>query len=238
MKILRTGNTPASGDPGTPPTTPATEPAPKRTIRPLVAPRAPSSSKTKNKVLLSVLDGKIEWDKMTAESRKQFEDLFKNPEFLAQFGLTGKEKMLEPEQVKALYDGISSLYQTVCSFFLRWPAAALKLLAYTPDQKEMLAGPTANLVNKLAPAVLVKHQELIVWGAVFGAVTQKNFLTASGEAKRLAALPPKPADAPGPKVVSPGGGSPRVAPADFPAPKIPGFPITPDAALENASLEG
>jgi hypothetical protein len=238
VKILRTD--PASSDtPGTPgtPETPATPT--KRTVRPLVPPRAPSASKTKNKVLLSVLDGKIEWEKMTAESRKQFEDLFHNPEFLKQFGLTGKEKMLEPEQIKALYDGISTVYQQVCAFFLRWPAGALKLLAYTDEQKQILAGPTANLVNRFAPAFLVQHQEILVWGAVFGAVTQKNFMAASGEAKKLAAQKPA-AAIPG----APAGGpvrvpEKRVAPADLPAPAIPGFPIVPpmpDVAIESASL--
>lgn len=247
MKILRTD--PASSDtppaPATPAATSDATPTTKRTVRPLVPPRAPSASKTKNKVLLSVLDGKIEWEKMTAESRKQFEDLFKNPEFLKQFGLTGKEKMLEPEQIKALYDGISTVYQQVCAFFLRWPAGALKLLAYTDEQKQILAGPTANLVNRFAPAFLVQHQEVIVWAAVFGAVTQKNFMAASGEAKKLAA---KPAAAVAPGALHPGPGpvivpeKGRVAPADYPAPAIPGFPIAPghpiapDVALENASL--
>jgi hypothetical protein len=179
-------------DPDAPPVnpeTPSSAPAATR-IRPLVPPRAPSSAKNKSKVLLTVLDGKIAWDKMTAESRKAFEDLFRDPDFLSQFGLTGKEKMFDPEQIKLLYDGISTIYHSVIGFFLRWPEPALKMLAYTDEQKAALATPTANLANKFAPAFLQKHQELLVWGAIFGAITQKNFLAAQTEAKKLMAKQP------------------------------------------------
>lgn len=200
-------------------------PTPTTRVRPLVPPRAPSSAKNKTRVLLNVLDGKIEWDKMTPESRKAFEDLFRDPEFLSQFGLSGKEKMFDPEQIKQLYDGISIMYRTVVGFFLRWPEGALKLLGYTDEQKNMLAEPTANLANKFAPAFLVKHQELIIWFSMFGVITQKNFMEAAAEAKKLMAKPqsqphlvPRPAVAP--VVVSPPPAHRAPAPAEQPAPTI------------------
>src|SRR5260370_1291974 len=64
-----------AGDPpsGTPEPVPAPSSGPTPRVRPLVAPRAPSSAKNRAKVLLSILAGKIECEKMTAESRKQFE---------------------------------------------------------------------------------------------------------------------------------------------------------------------
>ncbi len=211
-----------AGDPpsGTPEPVPAPSSGPTPRVRPLVAPRAPSSAKNRAKVLLSVLDGKIEWEKMTAESRKQFEELFKDREFLSQFGLTGKEKMFDPEQIKMLYDGISTIYRTVVAFFLGWPEPVLKMLAYTDEQKEMLAQPTANLANKFAPAFLQKHQELLVWGAIFGSITQKNFLEASAEAKKLAAKKPRPTP---PTHIAPAHINPPlvvVSPANRPAPII------------------
>src|SRR5258708_1074073 len=149
-------------------TPPAPAPGPK--ARPLVPPRAPSSTKARNKVLLSTLDGKIQWQKMTPESRKAFQDLFKDKNFLAQVGLTGKEKVFDPKQVKALYDGMSMMYKTVVGMVLRWPAPALRMLGYSDEQKEMLAEPTANLANKFAPALLVQHQELLIWGTIFACV--------------------------------------------------------------------
>jgi hypothetical protein len=221
LKIKR-GSAPPAGD--APPVAPASAlpPASGSAVarpRPLVAPKAPSSAKNKARILLTVLDGKIEWSKMSTEAKKSFEDLFKDKEFLSQFGLTGKEKMFDPEQIKQLYSGISSMYQMVVKFFLRWPDGALKLLAYTPEQRDSLAQPTANLANKFAPEFLVKHQEVIVWASVFGVITQQNFLAASTEAKRLiAAERQTPPQNIRPHIIPPRPAVP--APADHPAPQI------------------
>jgi len=204
VKILRSKT---NAEVTNPPATETTAAAPRARVP--VPPRAPSSSKTRNKVLLSVADGKIEWEKMSPESRKQFEEMFQNPEFLAAFGLTGKSAAFDPEQMKFIYDAVGTGYQAIVAMFLRWPPEALRLLAYTPDQKNILAEPTAKLANKFAPAFLMKHQELLVWGAVFGSVTQANFLQASAKAKELEKLKQKPVS--GLRVVAP-------APASSPAP--------------------
>jgi hypothetical protein len=250
LKIKR-----SAADPATPPVgsggsdTPPVPSAPATRVRPLVPPRAPSSAKNKSKVLLSVLDGKIEWEKMTAESRKSFEDLFKDKEFLSQFGLTGKEKLFDPKQIKQLYDGISMMYRTVVGFMLRWPEGALKMLSYTDEQKEMLAEPTAKLANKFAPAFLVQHQELIIWFSLFGFITQKNFLEASTEAKKLSAVksqPPVISRGPNAREVAERAAAiiqrPNSAPANQPAPEIQvpfSMPTNGDASdsLDSLSLE-
>jgi hypothetical protein len=162
-----------------------------------------------------MLDGKIEWEKMSSESRKAFEEMFRDPQFLKQFGLTGRDGF-DPAQMKALYDGMTMIYQTVMGMFMRWPVAALKLLAYTDEQKEMLAGPTAKLADRFAPALLRDNQELIMWGAVFFAVTQKNFMAATEELKKIEAAKKTagPGSVPGPVRV------PGPAPADRPAPHM------------------
>ncbi len=236
LKIKR-GLAPSDPPPNPDPAPSGGGPTPR--VRPLVAPRSPSSAKNKTKVLLSVLDGKIEWEKMTSESRKQFEELFRDSEFLSQFGLTGKEKMFDPEQIKLLYDGISAIYHQVIAFFLRWPEPALKMLAYSDDQKQMLAQPTANLANKFAPSFLKNHQELIVWGAIFGSITQKNFMEASSKAKEMMAKQQ-------PALVRPGADPRRAAevimrpnqpaPADRPAPAIQ-VPFQMPSPENGASLE-
>lgn len=226
----------ASGGSPTPSVSVSPAPVPEPRNRPLVPPRAPSSAKARNKVLLSVLDGRIEWEKMTSESRKAFEGLFKDKEFLSQFGLTGKEKAFAPEQMKALYDAASLMYQTVCGMFLRWPPQILKMLAYTEDQKEMLAGPTADLANRFAPAFLVKHSELLIWGGMFAAVTQKNFLQAAGELKKLQARPAAPAVVQLPRPMTPAAPAPPaaagVAPAERPAPAV-NVPFAMPSSLED-----
>jgi hypothetical protein len=215
VKIVRPKIAATPPPPGPPAPGAAAPEKPETRTRTLVPPRAPSSAKTRNKVLLSVLDGHIEWEKMSPESRKAFEELFKDKEFLSQFGLTGKEKAFDPEQMKSLYDGISMMYKTVVGMALRWPAPALKMLGYSDEQKNMLAGPTANLANKFAPAFLVKHQELLIWGGMFAAVTQANFIQASAEAKKLIAQERARG---GPQGVRPIVQTP--APADRPAPVI------------------
>ena len=246
LKIKRSGAPQPSPAPAPAPS-PQPSPAPSATVRPLVPPRAPKSAKNSARVLMSVLDGKIEWEKMTAEARKSFQDLFKDKEFLSQFGLTGKEQIFEPEQMKALYDGISMMYQTVVGMVLRWPPEALKLLAYSADQKEMLAKPTAKLASKLAPAILVKHQELFIWGSLFASITQANFLKAKSEAAKMIAAqqPRRPGNAPVMVTQRPPNGhdlSQRAAevimrpnapaPADQPAP-----PIQVPFSVESASLD-
>lgn len=209
---------PNGGDPASPPT-PISAPAshsPAARVRPMVSPRAPKSSKNSARVLMTVLDGKIEWEKMDATARKAFEDLFKDKLFLKQFGVAAAEKIFKPEQMAQLYDGVSMMYQTVCGMVLRWPAPILKCLAYTDEQKEILAEPTANLANEFAPDFLKRNSTLLIFLSVFGAVTQKNFLEASAKAKELAAQ-----RRPAQQVIS-AEKRPTIvpAPADRPAPTI------------------
>lgn len=172
VKIVKPDSvTPPVGDPPTTPT-------PDKKTRPLVPPKAPASSKWKNKVILSTLDGKIEWEKMNPEARKAFEQLFAEEKFLRQFGVTKEKRAFAPEQMKALYDGLSMAYQTIAGIFAKWPKEAVALLAYTSQDKEALAEPTADLVNRFAPSMVMDNKEVIVWLAVFGAVTQRRFLEA------------------------------------------------------------
>jgi len=108
------------------------------------------------------------------------------------------------------------VYQTVIGMLLRWPTEALRLLAYTDEQKDMLAEPTARLADRFAPRILQNNQELIIWGSIFAAVTQKNFMTASAEAKKKMQEKNNQRGAPGAGPVR----IPGPAPADRPAPKI------------------
>src|SRR5258708_33780341 len=129
MKILR-GKVPPKG--GTPPKTTAAPPTP------IIPPRAPASAKNKTRVLLTVTDGKIEWDKMTAESRKQFEAMFANPEFLKAFGLISKSSEWDSEQVKQLYDGLGMLYQNLDRLVLQLPTHAITIVGCPKAAKKVL----------------------------------------------------------------------------------------------------
>lgn len=246
-KIVRRKS--VAGDPPSPSPAPAPAPAaapapaptPESRRRPLVPPRAPSSSKTRNKVLMTVLDGKIEWATMSSESRKAFEEMFRDPEFLKQFGLSGKENF-DPEQMKAIFDGLSMAYQTVAGLVLRWPSAASALLAYSDEQKEMLAKPTAKLADRLAPKLIRDNQELIIFFALFSAITQKNFLAGMKEVEKIQKqkLPPAPGAGAGPgpvRVQRPPSPAPppAPAPAEMPAPQF-HVPFSPPSSFEGESL--
>lgn len=230
MSLKITRKTQTVDAPSAPPTsTPPPKASPESRVRPLVPPKSPSSAKNKTRVLLQVLDGRIEWEKMTPDSRKQFEELFKDKEFLQQFGLNNANKMFDPQQIKHIYGAMSMMYQTVVKLFLKWPEPALKMLAYSEDQKEALAEPTANLANRFAPMFLQKNQELIVWLAVFGACTQKNFTEASEQARKMMAQPQPKNPAPVTVITPRANATPAApAPADRVAPTI-SVPFTPPA---------
>jgi len=163
--------------------TPAPTPA-AATPRTPVAPRAPKGTKNVARVLLTATDGKIEWKNMSPESRKLIEELFKNPEFLKQFGITGTAAdSFKPEQCGALFDAFTMVFQTMCKLLLKFPPAALQCLAYSESDKKMLAQPTADVLNKFAPKMLAENKELLMFAAVFLSVTQQKF----AEAKKVAA---------------------------------------------------
>jgi hypothetical protein len=161
-------------------TPPPAPPAPPR----ITAPRVPPEIRNKSKVLLTVADGKIDWQNMTPESRRQFEQMFSDPKFLAQFGLSAKKMGWQPDQVKHIYDGLGMLNQTIAALFLRWPAAAVQVLGFTNEEKDLLAEPTAELANRYSTEFLQRHQALAVWGACFMGVMQSKMMKAGTIAKQ------------------------------------------------------
>jgi hypothetical protein len=183
VRVIGKEETPKPG----PDAPPVSEPQPKAAPgpRPLIPPRAPQSSKKKTRVLFAADDGKISWKNMTPEARKQFEELFQDSEFLKQFGLKGDVSMMTAEQAESLYDAVGMIYSTVVRFLMKWPPEALKLLAYNDEQKKALAEPTAAVLNKFAPALLMQNKELLVWGSVFLMTTQANFLQAKAKAVEI-----------------------------------------------------
>jgi hypothetical protein len=193
-------------------------------------------------VLLSVLDGKIDWGKMTPESRKQFEELFANPEFLKQFGLSQKSSEWDPETVKHLYDGLGMFYQTIGRVMLQLPPRAVEALGFTAAEKDALAEPTAKMADEYSGEFLKKHQSLVVWGGVFAAINGmkiKTALTIAAE-ERAKSSPPRPGkrpqvvSAPTPRVPA----APAAAAAD-PEPEI--IAVAPAPRMESRpgeSLEG
>jgi hypothetical protein len=182
----------------------------------ITPPKAPASSRNKTRVLLTVLDGKIEWSKMTPESRKQFEEMFANPEFLRQFGLSMKSSEWDPETIKHLYDGLGMFYQTIGRVMLQLPPRAIESLGFTSAEKDALAEPTAKMADEYSGEFLKKHQSLVVWLGVFSAINGIKIKTALAIAAEERARNAPPAVRPGkrPQVVSAPTPRPSPAPAE------------------------
>lgn len=94
----------------------------------------------------------------------------------------------------------------------------------------MLKGPTAKFADKFAPKLLRDNQELVIFFAIFSAITQKNFLAATAEVKKLEAEKKRPPGA------APAGPRVAPAPADRPAPKFAVPFEVPEGFAEGASL--
>ena len=206
MKITR-GKTPSK---------PAGAPAPASAPTLIKPPTAPASSRNKTRVLLTVLDGKIEWGKITPESRKQFEALFADPEFLKQFGLSQKSSDWDPDQVKHLYDGLGQMYQMLGKYVLALPPRAIEVLGFSAAEKDALAEPTAKMADEYSGEFVKKHQSLFVWAAIFAAINGAKIKAAITNAneERARSIPPRPGQRP--RVVS--ASTPRPTPAPDPVP--------------------
>lgn len=185
---------------------------------PIKTPIAPASSKARTRVLLTVLDGKIDWARMTPESRKQFEQLFADPGFLQQFGLHAKSSEWDPETIKHMYGGLGAFYQMLGTILLRLPPRAIEALGFSEAEKNALAEPTAKMADEYSGEFLKKHQALATWGIVFAAVNGAKIKTALtiAEEERAKNLPPRPGARP--RVVS--AAPPRPSPAPVPAPPV------------------
>lgn len=201
-KILRSKkSTPPVADP----------PAPRPPAAPRITPPAPPANvRDKKRVLLTTIDGRIDWQGMSPESRRQFEELFRDPKFLAQFGASLSKVGWDPEQIKHLYDALGVMSQAIAALFLRWPPEAVAVLGYTKNEKDMLAEPTAAVANEYSGKWIQEHQSLAVWGGLFFSIVQAKFMHGAALAKRAAI-----ARAPGRRPVAVG--SPPTQPA-APAP--------------------
>src|SRR5258708_13851699 len=229
MKILR-GKVPPKG--GTPPKTTAAPPTP------IIPPRAPASAKNKTRVLLTVTDGKIEWDKMTAESRKQFEAMVAKPEFLKAFGLISKSSEWDPEQVKQLYDGLGMLYQNLGRFVLQPPPQAIAVLGFSEAEKHAVGKTTAAMDEQYSGEFVKKHQALFVWGAIFMTINATKIKAALSIAQQIQVREhPQARVIPGaqpPRTPQPAAAPPK-APSRDPIPEM--IPVAPAPAMADSGGE-
>ena len=167
--------------------TPAAEPA----APPKFTPRGSS----KNRILIAVQDGKIDFSAMSSEAAKTFNELMHNPDVQAQFNIGPLRDRFDPQHCKRIYEALGLVMVGFAKMAFKWPAPALQHLIYTEEEKNELAEPTATVLDELAPKWLKEHQALAALVLVFSAMTQQKFRMAAAtaqeiiKAQRAAAIP-------------------------------------------------
>lgn len=168
-------------------------------------------------------DDRIDFQSMSPESSKVFNELMHQPEVQAQFGIGPLKNGFDPEHCKQIYEALGLILMGGCKAAFKWPNEALVKLRYTEEEKEQLAKPTANVLDELAPKWLRENQSVAALVLVFGGITQNKLREAATVAaiirQRQAAPPgsapraPIPIDQPSGEVVTAasgiGGASPR-----------------------------
>lgn len=79
---------------------------------------------------------------------------------------------VDRDLVPVLVDGYAMLLQQATRF-MKWPSDARKHIAFTVDAKERLKEPVGKVLDKYAPALLSKNQELAACLLMVGLETKK-----------------------------------------------------------------
>jgi hypothetical protein len=155
----------------------------------------PRGSSNKNRILIAVKDGRIDFDAMGQESAKAFNELMHNPDVQAQFGIGPLRDHFDPEQCKEFYEGIGLILMGFGKFMFKWPDPAIAKLAYTEEEKEKLSKPTAKVLDEFAPKWLRENQSVAALLVVFGTMTRNKLHEAALLAFQIkkANAPPAPA---------------------------------------------
>jgi hypothetical protein len=164
---------------------PLSEATPPEGAQPTPAAKFTPRGSNKKRLLVAVEDNKIDFSSMSAETSKQVNELFHNPECQAQFGIGPMHERFDPRHCKRIYEAAGLVLVSFARLAMKWPESACELLIYTEDEKAELADPTAKALDELAPAWLREHQALAALVLVFGAMTQGKLRAAAMEARRV-----------------------------------------------------
>lgn len=145
----------------------------------------PRGIQSKNRILLAVKDGQIDFSAMSRESAKQVNDLMHSPDVQAQFNIGPLKDKFDPRHCKRIYEAVAVAEITVAKFAFKWPSEALRMLLFTEEEKDELAVPTAAALDELAPKWLRENQAVAALLLVFAAIEQKKFQEASAVAREI-----------------------------------------------------
>lgn len=130
-------------------------------------------------------DGKILWDALTPELQAQLRSL------------VGSSEVIPPEFCGKIYDALGKVLTFCAVKFKGVPAdIASEALTFNEAEKKQLNPPTAKIVNKYAPAWLIKFQDEIALGLLFTTIVSVKMqfmqaLVASRAAEQVDTTPEK-----------------------------------------------
>jgi len=143
-----------------------------KSSKPAGAPKFTPRGSAKERVLVAVTDGKIDFSAMSPEATKMLNELLHTPEVQAQFGIGPLTEKFNPDHCRRLYQALGKLLQTGSRVALRWPEAAAEKLLYTEQEQRELADPTAKVLDQYGNKFLQENQSVIALVLVFSAITQ------------------------------------------------------------------
>jgi hypothetical protein len=161
-------------------------------------------SKSTSRILVAVdSNGLVDFQKMGRDQAKQLRDLVTKSEVQLQLGIGPSNLHFNPDDCKALYDGIGAIQRVLATWFLHYPEPCLAALDYTDSEKEALADPTAKMLDAYAPKILAKHGPFLAWAMVFGNMEARKFGAAGEIARQLRSGERKLEDHPADAVIHP-----------------------------------
>jgi hypothetical protein len=145
----------------------------------------PRGGSEKNRLLIAIDDGQIDFHAMGPEAAKTFNDLMHTPEVQAQFGIGPLAQTFDPQHCKRFYEAFGRILQSFGKLALHWPDEALKQLEYSESEKDELAEPTARAMDEIAPRWLKENQAVAAFFLLFATITQQKLQMAAMEASRM-----------------------------------------------------
>jgi hypothetical protein len=145
-------------------------------------PERPDRSDASNRLSLQLNDdGSIAWDRLRESNRERTEKLLaqwlNDPKLAEKLGV--KKPIVEifsAEYAGSIYDVVGKVEAMLAPRITGMPVhIAQAVFTYTAEEKAMLAGPTAAIINKWAPLWLAKFQEEIQLALLLTTITAAKF---------------------------------------------------------------
>jgi len=129
-------------------------------------------------------ESSIDWSSTSERDKQRFSSLVSNDaDALEMIGLAAGQAETTPitvdrDSIPLIYDTIAMVIKTSGRLFLKWPPQLCAFMNYTEEQKEKLKEPTAKVIEKRAPAWVVKNQDVLALLMAFSAITKEMMTNA------------------------------------------------------------